>query len=193
MAVVIALSKPQISLTAPQDGATYAAGDKVVLAADAAGRLGVKGVEFYVDGTRVGTAADAPYVTVWTAQPGTHTIQATAYSPTNQPAQSAPVTITVAAATPVPVPAGLDFHILAPANNSTISDKSIVVLAAAPSDALVARVSFLVDGVPGGSADSAPFGWTWATTPGTHTLLAIALAADGHELARDQSLVYVQP
>ena len=98
--VAIERSKPTVRLTAPQDGARYSAGDQIVLGAEASGPQGVLGVEFYVDEVRVAVAYAAPYVAVWAATPGEHSITAVAKSPANSSARSAPVTIQVGPAAP---------------------------------------------------------------------------------------------
>jgi penicillin-binding protein 1C len=189
--VAIERTKPLVRLIAPQDGARYNAGDQLVLSAEANGPQGVLGVEFYVDEVRVAVAYAAPYVAVWTATPGEHAITAVAKSPANSSARSAPVIIQVGpTAPPTPDPRA-SFSILAPITGSTLSDRTVVVLVATPSDSLVTRVGFLVDGVPAGSATQAPFQWAWPTTPGAHTILAIGYGADGREIARAQTVVFV--
>jgi hypothetical protein len=191
--VAIELTKPTVSLTSPQPAANFATGDKVMLSADASGPQGVVGVEFYVDGVRVAVAYAAPYVAVWTATPGDHILHAIAYSPHNSSAKTDFVNITVGAAPTVTPDASLDFSILAPADNSTLPNKPIVILVATPPNSPVTRVSFYVDGVPVGSSNTAPFQWAWTPTVGRHALLAIGYQADGSELARAQTMVYINP
>ena len=113
-----------MSLTAPQNGASLTVGDKVLLSADASGPQGVVGVEFYVDGVRVAVAYAAPYVAVWTATPGAHILHAIAYSPHNTSARSDFVNITVGTGGPPTPDPNLDFSILAPADNSTLPNKT---------------------------------------------------------------------
>jgi membrane peptidoglycan carboxypeptidase len=191
--VAIELSKPTVSLTSPQPAANFATGDKVMLSADASGPQGVVGVEFYVDGVRVAVAYAAPYVAVWTATPGDHILHAIAYSPHNSSAKSDFVNITVGAAPTVTPDASRDFSILAPSDNSTLPNKPIVVLVATPPNSPVTRVNFYVDGVPVGSSGAVPFQWSWTPTVGRHTILAIGYLADGKELARAQTTVYINP
>ncbi len=191
--VAIELTKPTVSLTAPQGGTTYAAGDKVLLSADASGPQGVVGVEFYVDGVRVAVAYAAPYVAVWQATPGDHILHAIAYSPHNSSAKSDFVNITVGATAPATPDASLDFSILAPSDNSTLPNKPIVILVATPPNSPVTQVNFYVDGVPLGTTGTAPFQWSWTPTVGRHTILAIGYLSNGKELARAQTTVYINP
>jgi hypothetical protein len=191
--VAIELTKPTVSLTAPQNGAAIAVGEKVLLSADASGPQGVVGVEFYVDGVRVAVAYAAPYVAVWTATPGAHILHTIAYSPHNTTARSDFVNITVGAAGPPTPDPSLDFSILAPANNSTLPNKPIVILVATAPTSPITSVSFYVDGVPLGSANTAPFQWSWTPTLGRHTLLAVGYQPNGTELARAQTVVYINP
>ena len=71
---------PTVSITSPASGA--AVSGSVALAATASDNVGVTRVEFYADGTLVGTDASSPYAATWnatSATPGSHTIQARAY------------------------------------------------------------------------------------------------------------------
>lgn len=84
-----------VTLTSPADGATVSG--TTSLAATASG-LTVDHVDFLVDGTRVASAAAAPFGASWdttTAPNGTHTLIARAFDPDGNATDSAPVTVTV--------------------------------------------------------------------------------------------------
>jgi lysophospholipase L1-like esterase len=88
---------PTTSLTAPAQGASFAAGEDVGLAADAAdGDGSVVRVEFLADGVEVGEDASAPYAFTWVdPPPGGHTLNSRAVDDDGASTTSAPVSITV--------------------------------------------------------------------------------------------------
>lgn len=59
------MTMPQVALSAPANGATVSG--PVTIAATASDNLGVAKVEFFVNGTLVGTDTTAPYSVVWNA------------------------------------------------------------------------------------------------------------------------------
>ena len=70
---------PQVSLTSPENGATYVEGDSVLLRANASDEDGaVSKVEFYVNNALAGSDATAPYSLSWSAVVGSHSISARA-------------------------------------------------------------------------------------------------------------------
>ncbi|MFC4061237.1 glycoside hydrolase family 6 protein [Planomonospora corallina] len=110
---------PTVSLTSPASGSTHAAGAAVPLAATASDDGEVGKVEFYVDGTLVGTDTSAPYTHSATGlAAGSHTATAKAYdngSPVlSKESAAVPFTVggdtgtasIVASATSVSVPEG---------------------------------------------------------------------------------------
>ena len=89
-----------ISLTAPADQSTQAEGSSITLSADAiateAGTTITK-VDFYANGTLIGTSTSSPYSVVWNnVSAGTYTLKATATSNTMQAASSLGKTLFVA-------------------------------------------------------------------------------------------------
>ena len=86
-----------MTLTAPAAGATYTAPASVTLTANAADPDGtVQRVDFYADGTLVGSDATNPYAFTWvTNVVGPHTLTAVATDNVNGTTTSAPVQITV--------------------------------------------------------------------------------------------------
>jgi hypothetical protein len=89
---------PNVSVIAPADGATVAG--PVTLSANASDNILVAGVQFYVDGSPVGSEiSNPPFTTTWnttTATDGFHTITAVARDGVNNQTTSAPVGVTVA-------------------------------------------------------------------------------------------------
>lgn len=92
---------PTVSITSPAANATLAAGTVAITATAAAGagfNLTIASVQFFVDGTSVGTAMTSPYTVNWTAAAGTHSLTAKATDNVGGSATSAAVMVTVTAA-----------------------------------------------------------------------------------------------
>ena len=106
---------PSVLLTAPTNGAALTADASVTLSAEAAAQFNaVSAVAFYINGQLFGTASNPPYVLTDTGLPaGRYTLTAVASDTTGLTATSAPVSITVNAATGLPY--GLTNYSPAPA------------------------------------------------------------------------------
>jgi uncharacterized protein (TIGR03437 family) len=88
---------PQVTLTVPTTGATFVAGQDITLAANATDANGViMKVEFYRNGTLIGTDTTSPYTALWSsAQKGSYDLTAKATDNSGLSTTSAVVTITV--------------------------------------------------------------------------------------------------
>jgi hypothetical protein len=194
VAVRIERTTPTVRLVAPGNGSPYFEGDTVIMTAEASGPQGVVGVEFLVDGVRMAVVYNPPYVANWIARPGDHTLTVLAYSPTGRRAGSPTVNISVTSrVTPTPAPPP-DFKILLPVDGSTVASTNVPVLVAAAPDGGFDHVDFYVDGWKLGQvAGHDTFSFNWQTIPGKHTILAIGIAADGHEITRAQVTIFVPP
>jgi hypothetical protein len=95
------LIPPTVSITSPSNGSTV--GGIVTITASAGDNVGVTGVQFKVDGTNVGSEDTiAPYTATWDSAAsgaGSHVLTAVAKDGSNNQTTSAPVNVTVAAAT----------------------------------------------------------------------------------------------
>jgi len=70
---------PVCTLTIPDDNAMYFNFNNITITAEASGSAAISAVQFYVDGTLVGTATSAPYEVIWQpASNGVYTISAIA-------------------------------------------------------------------------------------------------------------------
>jgi hypothetical protein len=78
---VIQNASPEVSVTAPVNGAEAAVSSSVALTADANDRDGeIKEVQFYINGALAGTAVTKPYAVSWTPpEPGQYICYAIAY------------------------------------------------------------------------------------------------------------------
>ena len=88
---------PTVTLTGPAEAATYTAPATIAFAANAADSDGtVKRVDFYANGTLVGSDATSPYQFAWTATiAGNYTLTAVAVDNLDVSTTSAPVHVTV--------------------------------------------------------------------------------------------------
>lgn len=92
---------PTVSISSPAANAALTAGTVPITATAAAGagyNLTIASVQFFVDGTSVGTAMTSPYTVNWTAAAGSHSLTAKATDNMGDSATSAPVMVTVTAA-----------------------------------------------------------------------------------------------
>ncbi|MBI3528513.1 MAG: DUF1929 domain-containing protein, partial [Betaproteobacteria bacterium] len=93
---------PSVALTEPAGGSTVFS--LVRVAATATDNVGIAGVQFFVDGQALGAEATVePYSVNWdpsSVAPGSHVLTARARDFSNNTTLSAPVSVTVAAATP---------------------------------------------------------------------------------------------
>ncbi|MBL8236867.1 MAG: hypothetical protein JNM66_05580, partial [Bryobacterales bacterium] len=105
---VIAPIAPTVLLTAPVNGATFAAPTTLTINANATTTQGtVAQVEFYNGATLLGADTTAPYSFIWTnVAAGSYTLTAKAIGSNTLAATTAPVTITVTAAPTGPVAVG---------------------------------------------------------------------------------------
>lgn len=163
---------PQVSLTAPADGTVLSAGDSLALSADASDSDGtVSAVEFFVDGSSVGSDTSAPYSVDWTATLGSHAIHAIATDNDDQSTQSATSGIEVSEPNNPPS-VSLD----APVDGSSYEEGVSVSLSASAGDdeGPVSRVEFYVGGQKVGEDASAPYSYGWTAEAGEHEVFARA-------------------
>jgi hypothetical protein len=171
---------PAVRITAPTSG-SIVIGKTVTVSATASDNVGVVGVQFQLDGARLGNeVTTAPYSTTWdstTSSIGTHVLTAVARDAAGNKTTSQPVTIIVADGVPPTV------TIIQPVAASTVSGAT-TLLAAAADNVGVAGVQFQLDGNNlGAELPSSPYTTTWNIGPtpaGAHILTAIARDAAGN-------------
>ncbi|MFC6980481.1 Ig-like domain-containing protein [Microbulbifer taiwanensis] len=86
---------PQGSITSPTSGAVFIENDSVIITVDASDDSGVASVEFFVDGSSIGTDNSAPWQSSWTAVAGTPVLSALIRDDANQETLTGDVVITV--------------------------------------------------------------------------------------------------
>src|SRR5438445_5455982 len=176
---VVDTTPPTVSITAPAAWATVSG--TVTVSATASDNVGVVGVQFKLDGANLGAEVTAaPYATSWNtalAAIGAHTLTAVARDAAGNTTTAAAVSVTVADTTPPTV------SITAPANGATVFG-TVTVSATASDNAGVVGVQFKLDGMNlGAEVTAAPYATSWntaVTSPGAHTLTAVARDAAGN-------------
>jgi len=167
---------PSVAVTSPTANAIYAARVNVPLAASASDADGtIAKVDFYANGTVVGTAAAAPYAATWVAPAsGSYTVTAIATDNNGAATTSAPVAIRVN--TPPQV------SLTAPVPNTVVNAPGTFDLAAtaADSDGTIVKVEFYANGNVIGGATQPPYTVAWSNVPaGAYSITVVATDSDG--------------
>ena len=175
---------PTVSIVAPITNATVN-GASVTLTATASDNVGIAGVQFVLDGVKLGSEDTvAPYSINWNTTGvtnGTHSLVAVARDSSQNLATSSVISVTVnnsAIDTTLPVIA-----ITSPLNNTTASG-TVTLTAVASDNVGIAGVQFLLDGAKFGAENTtSPFHTLWNTmrvADGVHILSAIARDTSGN-------------
>lgn len=150
---------PQVSLTAPTNGATVSG--TVSVSASASDNVGVDRVEFLLDGALLGSDSSAPYAIAWNAAAsvnGTHTLQARAVDLAGNVGSSAAITVTVTGGVSDSTPPSV--NLVFPSAGAVLS--GTVTLSAEASDNFgVVGVEFQLNGSPIGSGSVGAGGGPW--------------------------------
>ena len=178
---------PIVAVTSPGEGAHFATGFSVSLAAMASDPDGaVTAVEYRLggsSGTLIGRGTSAPYSVPWTTTtPGAFALVAVAFDDLGATATSTAVHVTI---DPNSAPS---VTLTAPASNAVYTAPATIVLAASASDGdgSVAKVDFYAGTTLVGSSTAAPYTATWGsvaagayslTAKATDNLGAIAVSA----------------
>ncbi|MBW3466793.1 hypothetical protein EGN73_03040, partial [Arthrospiribacter ruber] len=165
---------PTVSITAPSAGSEYEIGESVSITAEATDSDGsITKVDFYVNGSLLGTSTSAPYSANWnTTASGTFELTAVATDNRGGASTSAPVSVTVIADNILPT-----VSITAPSAGSEygIGESVSITAEATDSDGSITKVDFYVNGSLLGTSTSAPYSANWNTTAsGTFELTAVA-------------------
>ncbi|MDC0712969.1 Ig-like domain-containing protein [Stigmatella sp. ncwal1] len=172
------LTPPEVSFTAPAAGAVIK--DSVTLSVTATDNVKVSRVDFYKDGTKLGSDSSSPYSYTWSTRSsanGPSTLRALAYDAAGN-VGTAERTVTVENDY-VPPTVSLN----SPAASQVV--KGTATFSASASDNVgVVRVAFFIDGVQVGSDSSSPYSLSYNTRlkdNGARLLQAKAYDAMGNE------------
>jgi hypothetical protein len=162
---------PTVSITSPAEGSSFHEGNVVSIAANAADADGsVSKVEFFVNGSKVGEDATAPYTYNWTSVGGNAVLTAVAIDNELNQTTSNPVNITVTGNVPPTV------SITTPSTGAKAITGDLVSIAADATDAdgTVAKVEFFVNGTKVGEDATSPYQYDWTSVKGTALITAQA-------------------
>ena len=175
---------PTVSITAPMNGGIVSG--TIQVAASASDNIGVAGVQFYLDGTALGSEATAvPYSISWnttTVANASHTLTAVARDAAGNRTTSGAIQVTVVN-NGVPDTTSPTVAIIAPTNGSTVSGTTTVTAAASDNVGVVGLQLYLDGAALGAEGTAAAYSISWDTTAaanGSHTLTAVARDAAGN-------------
>jgi RHS repeat-associated protein len=181
---VISNAAPSVSLTAPAANTVATAPSSFGLTANAADSDGtIARVDYYANGTLIGSATAAPYSYTWSNVPaGSYSL--TAIATDNYGAATTSAAVAVISNAPPTV------SIASPANNAVVAAPGSFTLSAdaTDSDGTIAKVDYYNGATLIGSATAAPYSVTWTNVPaGIHTITA--QATDNHGAAATSSAI----
>ncbi len=177
-AVAIAVLKsnvaPGVMITSPSNNAAFTSLDSVVINAAAADSDGlVSKVDFYNNGTLLGSDSTAPYSFTWkNIAAGNYTVTAKATDNNGAVSTSSAVLVSVVYLNAAPT-----VYIMSPVNNTgfTALDSVTINVFAADSDGLVSKVEFYNNSTLLGSDSTSPYSFTWKNiAAGNYTIIAKA-------------------
>lgn len=178
------VTPPTVAVTSPVEGDTFTG--VVNFTANASDNIGVAGVQFQVDGTKLGSeVTNPPYSLVYDSSllsNATHFVTATARDLSNNKTVSEAVPFTASNSGPGDTTPPT-VNITAPANGASITG-TVAISATASDNVALASVQFQVDGQNIGAAESTgPFTASLDSTTlgnGTHTVAALATDLTGN-------------
>jgi hypothetical protein len=182
---------PTVSITAPNNNATYTAPASVAITANASDPDGtISKVEFYTGSTLLGTDAATPFTYSWTnVTAGNYSITAKAYDNINAVTTSTAISIQVnALVNQLPT-----VSITSPANNATYTAPVNIIITADASDTdgTINKVEFYNGTTLLGTNATAPYTYSWTNvTAGSYTITAKAY--DNTNSATTSSAITIQ-
>jgi hypothetical protein len=165
---------PTVTLTSPQQNASFTAPASVTMTASASDLDGtISKVEFFAGSTSVGSDSTSPYSIAWNnAAAGAYTLSAKAWDNSGASMISAGVNISIGSANKPPT-----VSLTAPTTGATFTAGTTITLAATASDSdgTVAWVDFYAGSTLIGSDPTNAYSATWSNVPaGSYTLKAVA-------------------
>jgi hypothetical protein len=175
--LIVRNQSPLVAITNPVANAYFLAPDSLTIEASASDSDGgVRNVEFFVDGLKIGETASAPYSVVWTNPPiGAHTLTARATDDQGAAATSAAVPVVVYDAIGTPV-----VQITAPLDGAVMEGPTnLLVQALANAISGVTNVQFFTNGVEFGNVAAAPYAVSWPSSFLSNSFYAVVYDGNG--------------
>lgn len=180
------------NILSPANNQTFPAGSNITITSDRGGATWtISRIEFYANGTLVGSDTTAPHEFIWTNAPaGSYSLTARAISPTRAPATSTPVSIQVL---PLPGNRSPVVNITGPADGARFDAPTTVTITAAASDSdgSILSVQFFANGDLIGTDSSAPYSIDWSGMEDGRTYALIARARDNQNAERSSDPVSI--
>ncbi|MCX6181413.1 MAG: Ig-like domain-containing protein [Bacteroidetes bacterium] len=167
---------PQVNITSPAGGASFASPASITIAANASDADGtISKVEFYNGTTLLGTDLSAPYSYLWTGvAAGSYSISAKAFDNSNAVANSTAINVTVTGVVANQAP---QVNISSPINNASFTAPTSIAISANASDAdgTISKVEFYNGATLLGTDLTAPYTFSFTgVAAGTYSLTAKA-------------------
>ena len=153
--VVAPNQPPSVSITNPVEGAVFNPGTDITVSATASDDGSVARVDFFANGSPVGSASSAPYtVTISSPPVGTYALTAVAVDNLGASTTSSPIHVSVQAGNLPPTVAITNL-----VDGQTVFAGTNLLLAASATDAdgSVSQVQFFTNGVPVGTVTAPPY------------------------------------
>jgi len=183
---------PQVTLTAPAAGQSFAYGSPIALSANASDADGsIAKVEFFAGTARLSTDTSAPYAFSWNnATVGTHSITARATDNRGTATTSPPASVTVTSNALPTVNLALPREGQQFVTGQTVN----LVATAGDTDGTIARIEFMHGTTVIATATSAPHAYAWTNVPtGTYAIHARAIDNQGAVRTSSVVTIYVAP
>ncbi|MCX2802072.1 glycosyl hydrolase family 18 protein [Microbulbifer thermotolerans] len=179
---------PQGSITSPASGTVFNKNDSVIISVDASDNSAVVSVEFFVDGTSIGTDITPPWQISWSASGTNPVLSARITDDAGQQTVTPDIPITV---NNPEGPQAPQISLDAPANGTTFDTGASVAITATASDTdgSLLNVEFFVDGASVGVDTTPPYQFNWTAIEGNHTIHAVA--TDNDHLSTSSNSVYI--
>ncbi len=174
---------PSVSLSSPASGASFTAPASITVSASASDSDGtVSKVEFYANGSLIGTDTSSSYSVSWNnVAAGTYSLTAKATDNDGATKTSAAVSITVTS-TPPPPNQAPSVSLTSPAPGASFTAPAAITVnaSASDSDGTVSKVEFYANGSLIGTDSSSSYSISWSNVAaGTYSLTAKATDNDG--------------
>jgi hypothetical protein len=170
-----------VSFVQPISDTVVEVGETVMLEAITSDNSRTSKVDFYLDGSVIGSASSEPYRMTWKAQSkGTHVAQAEAHENNGNKALSRTASITV---TEPVLPPEIVVTNPTATDSLTVGDDVMIEAFVAANGADVGRVEFIVNSVKVGQSNGAPYSVSWVPLElGSYTIIARAVVPGGENV-----------